>query len=52
MYLGIEIDSDAQVMRLSFDKIIGLQTLLRQWSHKMSCAKSELLSIICVFPAI
>ena len=38
--LGIEIDSDTQVMRLSFKKIIGLQTLLLQWLHKISCEKN------------
>ena len=38
-YLGIEIDTSAQVIRLPEDKFIKLRTLLALWMHKHSMYK-------------
>ena len=45
-FLGIEIDSDAHVLRLPPDKLSALRTLLRDWSSRRTCTKRELLSLI------
>ena len=45
-YLGIEIDSDDQVIRLPDDKYSDLQSQLTQWIGKKKCTKRELLSLI------
>ena len=45
-YLGIEIDSDDQVIRLPDDKYSDLHSQLTQWIGKKKCTKRELLSLI------
>ena len=45
-YLGIEIDSVAQAIRLPPDKFSELLSLLRSWEAKKKCTKRELLSLI------
>ena len=45
-YLGIEIDSDDQVIRLRDDKYSDLHSQLTQWIGKKRCKKRELLSLI------
>ena len=45
-YLGIEIDSDDQVIRLPDDKYCDLHSQLTQWTGKKECTKRELLSLI------
>ena len=45
-YLGIEIDSKAQVVRLPADKFTELLAALHLWRRKKKCTKWELLSII------
>ena len=46
VYLGIEIDSVAQVVRLQNDKLDALMTLLQSWLTRSNCTKRELLSLI------
>jgi hypothetical protein len=41
-FLGIEIDSIAQELRLPADKLIRLRALLGEWERKTSCTKQEL----------
>ena len=45
-YLGIEIDSHNQSIRLPPDKLADLITLLHSWSAKKKCTKRELLSLL------
>ena len=45
-YLGIEIDSLHQTIRLPQDKFQELAALLRGWQGKKKCTKRELLSLI------
>ena len=45
-YLGIEIDSVEQVIRLPDNKLSELIILLRWWSQRRKCTKRELLSLI------
>ena len=45
-YLGIEIDAEAQIIRLPPDKLTDLSHLLLAWKHKRKCTKRELLSLI------
>ena len=45
-YLGIEIDSKAQVVRLPADKFAELLATLHLWRRKKKCTKRELLSLI------
>ena len=44
--LGIEVDSVAQVTRLSEEKFHALLTVLKTWSQRVVCTKRELLSLI------
>ena len=44
-FLGIDVDSVAMELRLPADKLLQLQTLLKQWRGKKACTKRELLSI-------
>ena len=46
IYLGIETDSDDQVIRLPDDKYSDLHSQLTQWILKKKCTKKELLSLI------
>ena len=45
-YLGIEIDSVAQSVKLPDDKYSKLMSLLQDWTVKKKCTKRELLSLI------
>lgn len=45
-YLGIEIDSRAQAIRLPQSKLVELRTLIRAWKLRKKCTKRELLSLI------
>jgi hypothetical protein len=45
-FLGIEIDTVQQCIRLPEDKLSGLLTLLKHWEDKKKCTKRELLSLI------
>ena len=45
-YLGIEIDSLTQCIRLPEGKFLSLLTLLGQWEGKKKCTKRELLSLV------
>ena len=45
-YLGIEIDTVAQCIRLPADKYDALTSLLKEWRGKQKCTKRELLSLI------
>ena len=45
-YLGIEVDSAAQSIRLPADKFSELLTSLKAWQSRKKCTKRELLSLI------
>ena len=45
-YLGIEIDTYTQSIRLPKDKYSALLTLLKEWEGRKKCTKRELLSLI------
>lgn len=45
-YLGIEIDTQAQCIRLPDEKYSALQKLLGDWQGRKKCTKQELLSLI------
>ena len=45
-YLGIEIDSSKQCIRLPAEKFVSLLALLRHWEGKRKCTKRELLSLV------
>ncbi len=45
-FLGIEIDSDRQELRLPADKLARLQQLIGLWRSRESCVKRDLLSLI------
>ena len=45
-YLGIEIDTDAELVRLPPEKFEAIKTQLLEWSGKKKCTKRELLSLI------
>ena len=45
-FLGIEIDTDAGVLRLPREKLVRLHGLIASWSGRKSCTKRELLSLI------
>ena len=45
-YLGIEIDSVAQVIRLPDEKLSNLKEVLEAWLSRDSCSKRQLLSLI------
>ena len=45
-FLGIILDSDKMELRLPVDKLSRLQCMVSQWSHRKSCTKRELLSLI------
>ena len=44
-FLGIEIDSIAQELRLPADKLMRLRSLLGEWHGKTRCTKQELQSL-------
>ena len=44
-YLGIEIDSTSQVLRLPPDKLAELNSLLHVWSGRKKCTKREVVVI-------
>ena len=46
IYLGIEIDSVSQTIRLPSDKFQELMAKLEDWKDKRKCTKRELLSLI------
>ena len=46
IFLGILLDTEARELRLPEEKLIRLRALIRQWQHKKSCTKRELLSVI------
>ena len=50
VYLGIELDSTLMELRLPKDKLLSLNDILSQWSHKKKCTKRELLSLIGKLP--
>ena len=45
-YLGIEIDTVAQIIRLPKDKVVDLRILLQSFMGKLTCSKRELLQLI------
>ena len=45
-FLGIEIDTVAQCIRLPRAKLTAILTLLQEWDIKKKCTKRELLSLI------
>uniref|UniRef100_A0ABM0MR98 Uncharacterized protein LOC102804302 n=1 Tax=Saccoglossus kowalevskii TaxID=10224 RepID=A0ABM0MR98_SACKO len=45
-FLGIELDSNAMVMRLPSEKMTDLTTTLPKWLNRQSCTKRQLLSLI------
>ena len=46
VFLGIEMDTEARVLRLPKDKLARLQREIRQWRGKRACTKRDLLSLI------
>ena len=46
VYLGIEVDTVRQVIRLSDDRLANLIAMLKGWVDKKKCTKRELLSLI------
>ena len=44
--LGIELDSVSRMVQLPEEKLVRLQTEVRSWRGRRSCAKRELLSLI------
>jgi len=46
VFLGIEIDTRAQEIRLPSDKLTRLQREIRNWRERHSCTKRDLLSLI------
>lgn len=45
-FLGIEIDSDAMIVRLPPPKLRELQSLIRAWKRKKACRVKELQSLV------
>ena len=45
-FLGIELDTQAGVLRLPQEKLTRIESALGQWLHKKSCTKRELESLI------
>lgn len=45
-YLGIEIDTQEQTIRLPVEKLTEIKLLLHKWGRKKKCTKRELLSLI------
>jgi len=45
-FLGFELDSVAMEVRLPPDKLAEVQSLMQKWSHKDSCLKRELESLV------
>ena len=45
-FLGIEIDTEAGVLRLPEEKLLRLKSLLAQWSPRRSCRRQQLESLI------
>ncbi len=45
-FLGLELDSIAQEIRLPEDKLTSLRALLKSWRGRKACRKRELLSLI------
>ena len=45
-FLGIEVDSTRQIIRLPEDKLEAMQSSLKHWRGMKSCRKRDLLSII------
>ena len=45
-FLGIEVDTVAQEVRLPMEKLRRLQREIRSWSSRKSCTKRELLSLV------
>ena len=46
VFLGIEIDTDASVLRLPQDKLQRIRALLEEWGDRRSCYRKELESLI------
>lgn len=46
VFLGIEIDSVAGVLRLPTEKLQSIKNTLASWRHRKACRKRELLSLI------
>ena len=45
-FLGFEVDTVAQEVRLPMEKLRRLQREIRSWSSRKSCTKRELLSLV------
>lgn len=45
-FLGIEVDTQAAVLRLPQEKLARIRSALRQWSRRKSCTRRELESLI------
>ena len=46
VFLGIELDTEARVIRLPDDKLCRLQWEIKSWAGRYSCKKRTLLSLI------
>ena len=46
IFLGIEINTAAGILRLPADKLAHLRTVLQQWSSRRACERRELESLI------
>ena len=45
-YLGIEIDTSRQELRLPLDKLVRLMSTIQKWRGRKTCTKCELLSLL------
>ena len=46
VFLGIEVDTVANKLRLPGNKLHGLQALLEQWGDRRTCTRRELESLV------
>ena len=45
-FLGIEIDTISQTIKLPADKFLALMSILKHWKNRKKCTKRDLLSLI------
>ena len=45
-FLGIEIDADNSILRISDDRLSEISTLLSEWEGRTSCSKRQLLKLV------
>ena len=46
VFLGVELDTEAQELRLPGEKLSHLRSIITAWRNKKSCTKRDLLSLI------